>query len=113
MPYDPDADPDDLDDLDDLDESLPTLDQFLNDPGNIAMWERMGAAFRGQPAAEQIADLSQQLPAAAERRDALAALLADAPGDDPRRAVLAACIDEVDRLADRLAELIGSAPDHP
>jgi len=108
MPYDPDADPDDLDPSD-----LPTLDQFLDDPGNIRMWEQLGAAFRGEPAAVQIADLSALLPDAVARRDVLVALLAEAPPDDPRRVVLAACEAEVDRLADRIAELLGPAPDHP
>lgn len=108
MPYDPEADPDDLDLSD-----PKVLRAFLDDPGNIAMWERMGAAFRGQPGAEQIADLSRQLPSVVERRDSLVALLADAPPDDPRRAALAECSSDVDRLAVRIAELIGSAPDHP
>lgn len=109
MPYDPDSHPDDLDPHD-----YDAVLAFLNDPGNVAMWERMGAMFRDLPAAEQIDELLTLLRSAVERRDTLAELLGaeGAPDDDPRRLLLAACVHEVDELAERIARLTGPAPDH-
>lgn len=109
MPYDRDIHPDNFDPHD-----HDAVVAFLNDPGKVAMRERMGAMFRDLPADEQISELLTLLRSAVERRDTLAEMLGaeGAPDDDPRQVLLAACVHEVDQLAKRIAELTGPAPDH-
>lgn len=110
MAYDPDGDPNQLDPS-----NLEDVDAFLSDPGNVAMWERLGQQFRESPRGQQIAALRESLAASITRRDEMAALLQaeDAAEDDPRRVLLAACVREVEWMTDRIVELIGPAPDHP
>lgn len=108
MAYDPDADPDDLDPGD-----HDAVDAFLNDPGNIKMWEQLGAAFRDSPPGEQIPVLLDELRAFEKRRDELVALIdaETSPHDDPRRQMLDAIDSYRYMLTARIAELTGPSAD--
>lgn len=109
MPYDPDGDPDDFDPND-----LDAVNAYLDDPSNRRMWEALGREFRESPKDEQVEALLRLLPAAVARRDEIAARIADAnlPAGDTLHRLHMACADEVDRIAERIEELLGPPPDH-
>lgn len=102
MPYDPDGDPDDFDDTDPA-----ALQEWFDHPNTRALHDDLGRDFRTRPPAEQVAELEPQLAAAVQRRDQLAAIVAasDSPDDDSRLPLLRACEQQVQALADRIAEL--------
>ena len=110
MAYNPDGDPADFDPSD-----PETVHAFLNDPGNVEMWKTLGRWFRELPDDVQAGALLERLSSAVERRDEVAALLAteNRLADDSLHELHAACVREVDALANRIAELVGPVPDHP
>lgn len=99
MPYDPDVDPDDFDPYD-----PEVLEAFLNDSGNIAMWDMSGRHFAELPPVEQIPELSDLLRDTVSRLGELAGVLAaeSAPDTDARRVLLASLADHVDRATRRM-----------
>jgi hypothetical protein len=102
--HDPDGDPAAFDPTD-----LDAVNAWLDDPVVSALHEDLGRQFRALPPEQQLAELVPELEKAQARYEELAGTVAEAPVDDPRRFLLIAMGDEVEKFRARINELGGSA----
>jgi hypothetical protein len=102
--HDPDGDPAAFDPAD-----LDAVNAWLDDPVVSAPHEDLGRQFRALPPEQQLAELVPELAKAQARYEELAGTVAEAPVDDPRRFLLIAMGDEVEKFRARINELGGSA----
>lgn len=104
MTHNPDGDPAAFDPTD-----LDAVDAWLDDPVVSALHEDLGRQFRALPPEQQLAELVPELEKAQARYDELASAVAEAPVEDPRRFLLIAMGDDVEKFRARINELGGSA----
>jgi len=102
--YNPDGDPAAFDPTD-----LDAVDAWLSDPVVNALHDDLGRQFRALPPEQQLAELVPELENAQARYDDFAGSVVGAPVDDPRRFLLIAMGDEVEKFRARIKELGGSA----
>ncbi|GID29139.1 hypothetical protein [Paractinoplanes brasiliensis] len=104
MTHNPDGDPAAFDSTD-----LDAVDAWLDDPVVNALHEDLGRQFRALPPEQQLAGLIPELEKAQARYDELADVVADAPVDDPRRFLLVAMGEQLEKFRARINELGGNA----